>query len=104
MMHVFRVHVLQYPAGSREPGWHPGGDWSLTTDFTRVLGCRRFAWPSTRRTFINGDRARAHARLLESFGAQVEVQRSRPVEWDSPAPTSPQSRPRIRARTRAGAE
>ncbi len=107
-MRVYRVNVTHFPDGSREPGWRPDGPWQHTTDFTRAIGTRTFAWPSTRRTFFNAHRAHTHARLLESFGAVVEVRRSHPIEWDTaepkPSESSERSCLRARARTRAGAE
>jgi hypothetical protein len=88
-----RVHrlLVTYPDGSHDehgvpvPGWEPANGWvpDGPSDDLRYIeeGPRPFQWPR-RHLYLSKDGAVARANLLRSFGATVEVQSSKPVEWD----------------------
>lgn len=81
-----RVYVyelqIQYPPGSKVPGWQPEG-WvpepSRFQDGDEVPG-QTFKWPSER-LFLSSGGAVKRARRLLSYGATVQVKRSLPVEF-----------------------
>jgi hypothetical protein len=86
-----RVHrlVVTYPAGSHDEqgvpvvGWRPPGS---TPDLRReedtgALDEVPFSWPRAH-LYLSHQGAVNRANLLRSFGATVEVQSSKPVEWD----------------------
>jgi hypothetical protein len=91
---VYRLTIM-YPEGSQEPGWRParwraqeatlpvrGSLLSRRKDrgFRKWVRDREFRWPAERR-FLSSSSAYERARLLRSYGAEVAVERSLPVEW-----------------------
>lgn len=60
--------------------WSPDG-WAPTAEYVERMGTGRFIWPTTNKTWKSRSSAAERARLLESFGATVVVQRSGPVVW-----------------------
>ena len=82
--HVYRLDII-YPEGSGAPGWapanwpHPAAPRKLRRQMTR----RGFTWPRER-MFLSSSGAYYRAWLLESYGAEVTVRRSLPVEWPDP--------------------
>lgn len=60
--------------------WSPDG-WEPDAEYVERMGTHRFVWPTTNKTWKSRSSAVERARLLESFGATVVVQRSGPVVW-----------------------
>lgn len=82
---VYQLDVV-YPEGSHEKDWRPEL-WSnpkflatLTRKERRELAKREFRWPRVH-LYLSSSGAYQRAWLLRSFGAEVEVLASRPVEW-----------------------
>lgn len=69
---VYRL-IVKTPSGSDSPGWQPD-NWEPYDDEAY------FSWP-TRRNYLSQAPAHRKAELLRSWGATVEVVRSRPVEF-----------------------
>lgn len=78
---VWRLRVL-YPLGAFEPGWQPEG-WegeSCFCTYSDDCRCDEFNWPRVR-NYLTEKSAVARANLLRSYGAEVFVEPSDPVEW-----------------------
>lgn len=74
---VYRLDVT-YPPGSLVPGWEPAG-WDpepAPYDEDR----ERFRWP-VNRLCLTPTTAKRRAALFRSYGAQVEIVPSKPIEW-----------------------
>jgi hypothetical protein len=84
-MRVYRLQVA-YPEGSHDehglpvPGWQPPG-WVPTFGYAHDDGPEPFGWPRVR-AYLSRGGADKRADLLRSFGATVEVEASKPVEWE----------------------
>jgi hypothetical protein len=82
--HVYYLEI-DYPAGSKAPGWKPAC-WAELLDLVPKGGQRRqaarrgFRWPRER-MFLSGSSAYRRANLLTWCGARVQVHRSFPVQW-----------------------
>ena len=91
---VYRL-IVMYPEGSDVPGWRPARwraqeaalpvqgvwlSWKKDLAYRRWLRNRVFRWPAERR-FLSGSSAYRRAALLRSYGAEVVVERSLPVQW-----------------------
>jgi hypothetical protein len=84
-----RVHrlVVTYPEGSHDadgipvPDWEPERGWTPAGAYDIEEGPPSFSWPRPR-LFLSMSGATGRANLLRYYGATVEVQSSRPVEWD----------------------
>lgn len=74
---VYRLDV-EYPAGSREPGWEPPG-WTPDRE-DGDGGWLDFSWPSVR-LYLSRSSAKDRKALLESYGATVEIVPSQRVVW-----------------------
>lgn len=87
-LRVYRLDV-EYPPGSREPGWQPPGweeNWDKHPEFWGAgeEEFPPFRWPRVGR-YLSKSGAGKRARTLRKLGAEVTVVSSRPVEWeDSP--------------------
>lgn len=69
-IYVYSLSV-EYPRASKRKGWAPEG-WGEEY---------AFHWPKLR-TYLTERAAHQRAALLQSYGAHVEVLRSKPVTWD----------------------
>lgn len=91
--YLYRVRVLSFPAGSHEdvdyggeiysepvPGWRPPG-WRPVGNYTQIMGTDEFVWPVTHHTYGSRSTAQKRARLLESYGAAVVIERSSRITW-----------------------
>lgn len=85
-VYVYRL-VIQYPEGSREPGWTPplyrDPEWRRQLPLRarlRITYAARFRWPRER-MFLTSDKAWSRAYWLKACGAQVTILRSQPVTW-----------------------
>lgn len=85
MTGIYRLKII-YPEGSHEPGWCPPV-WSnpryletLSWKERRALKSRVFAWPRVR-NYLSSSGAYQRAWLFRFYGADCEVEASRPVEW-----------------------
>jgi hypothetical protein len=83
---VYRLHVT-YPEGSHAPdgipvaGWEPPG-WQPGAAYDPEEGPAPFSWPRLR-LYLSRNGAEARARWFREFGATVEIEESRPVEWEA---------------------
>jgi hypothetical protein len=84
-VYVYRLEIT-YPEGSSEPGWRPAL-WS-DPEFLRLFSRRTRRWYRTREfrwphehLYLSASGAGSRAALLRSWGAEVEVVRSLPVEF-----------------------
>ena len=64
-----------------DPEWKPAG-WSPTDKWVERFKTTEFFWPNARKLYLSRSGARARAKLLESFGATVEIRRTEPVQWE----------------------
>lgn len=95
--YLYRVRITAYPEGAcvlTQPfgpqsdkwywipvsGWAPPG-WTPSTRYRNSLGGEAFRWPSTKTCYRTVAAARRRARLLESFGASVVIDRSNALVW-----------------------
>lgn len=78
-VYVYRL-VVEYPEGSQRWGWAPDGwekpEWDGNPDADLS-----FRWPQVRMCLSAGT-AKRRAKLLESYGAKVLIERSAPVQFD----------------------
>lgn len=90
-VYVYRLKVT-FPPGSSEPGWEPDS-WPAWCeehgweDFDSATGARdfpTFSWARFlhRKNFLSASSAERRAKMLRTFGALVEVERSYPVAWE----------------------
>lgn len=99
--YLYRVRIIAYPEGARVlgqfflpedqkwywmplVGWAPPG-WTSSSRYRNTLGGKDFSWPSTNTVYRSLGAARRRARLLESFGASVVIDRSAEIIWPSSA-------------------
>lgn len=77
---VWRLRVL-YPLGAFDHGFEPEG-WEASPCHCRGDDCwgHEFRWPRAR-NYLSERSAHQRADLLRSFGAEVFVEASDPVEW-----------------------
>lgn len=96
--YLYRVRVTRYPVGAFElvttvnpdhpedgvwmavPGWQPPG-WRPVGNYTQIMGTSEFIWPVTNKTYGSRSTAQKRAKLLESYGATVVVERSSRITW-----------------------
>lgn len=87
--HLYRVRITEYPAGALIPfvegkpgdcevAWVHNPDWTPSS-WTPALG--RFYWPEDGKPYHRQSTAERRARLLESYGATVVVERSSKIVW-----------------------
>lgn len=77
-----RVYALEvtYPDGSDKSGWEPQNwDPELSPD---LYGERYFKWPKNRR-YLSASSAHRRAQLFRSYGCEVDVVASEPIQWPS---------------------
>jgi hypothetical protein len=83
---VYRLHVT-YPEGSHAPdgipvaGWYPA-DWQPGGAYLPEEWPAPFSWPRVH-LYLSKSGAEKRAKLFHSFGATVEIEESRPVEWEA---------------------
>jgi len=83
-MRVYRLKVT-YPEGSHDEhglpvlDWHPPG-W-VPDIYDPEEGPQPFGWPRVR-AYLSLSGAVKRANLFRSFGATVEFEASKPVEWE----------------------
>lgn len=75
--YVYRLDVL-YPEGSNAPGWEPPGWEPDNPEYEEA-----FRWPAVR-LYLSRSGALARAKLLESYGAKVQIVPSCAVDWGVP--------------------
>jgi hypothetical protein len=91
--HLYRVRITEYPSGAlipivegkpsdcevawvHDPNWTPPG-WKSAQ--------KRFYWPEDGKPYHRQSTAERLARLLQSYGATVVVERSSEIVWpDNP--------------------
>lgn len=90
--YLYRVRVVRYPDGAFEPvdpegeiwlpvpGWRPPG-WRPVGNYIQIMGTDEFVWPVTHHTYGSRSTAVKRAKLLESYGATVVVERSSRITW-----------------------
>lgn len=87
--YLYRLQVT-YPEGTDWP-WEPEG-WSEFAAERGLVdedgGAVGFYWPAER-TYLSRSGAEARAEAFRRWGATVEVQRSKPVEWPQPEGVTP---------------
>lgn len=100
--YLYRVRITAYPEGAcvlgqfflpedekwywmPAAGWAPPG-WTPSSRYRNTLGGTDFSWPSTKTVYRSLGAARRRARLLESFGASVVIDRSAEIIWPPGAP------------------
>lgn len=71
--HPFMGRVL-------DPTWRPAA-WVADDEYVSRFGSEAFVWPSVRRFYLSRSSAVRRANLLESYGAQVRLLRSQPLEF-----------------------
>lgn len=95
-MKLYKVEITDYPAEALiqtedgpivDEAWAPA-NW-LADDDERAAwvdrhGSTRFFWPATGRLYRSRSGAKDRARLIESYGATVEVIESEPIVWLTP--------------------
>jgi len=98
---LYRVRITSYPHGacilmqpflpqSDKWSWMPVSDWAPprwtpSARYRNTTGGTRFSWPSTNTWYRTRSAALRRARLLESFGASVVIDRSDAIIWpDNP--------------------
>lgn len=97
--YLYRVRITAYPHGAcvlLQPflpqsekwywlpvaGWEPPG-WTPSARYRNTVGGTQFGWPSTNAWYRTRSAALRRARLLESFGAAVVIDRSDEITWPS---------------------
>ncbi len=97
--YLYRVRITAYPNGAcvstlrfapeanewhwhdvPVAGWSPRG-WTPSPRYRNTIGGDRFSWPDTSKVFRTRAAAVRRARLIESFGASVIIERSREIVW-----------------------
>lgn len=96
--YLYRVRVIRYPDGAFQPigpidrnhpedaiwvpvpGWHPPG-WRPVGNYTQIMGTDEFVWPVTHHTYGSRTTAAKRAKLIESYGATVVIERSSRITW-----------------------
>jgi hypothetical protein len=63
------------------PDWAPTG-WEPTAEWVERFKTTEFFWPNARKLYLSRSGARTRAKLLESFGATVDIRRTEPVQWE----------------------
>lgn len=95
-MKLYKVEITNYPAEALiqtedgpivDEAWAPA-NW-LADDDERAAwverhGDTRFFWPATWRLYRSRSGAKDRARLIESYGATVDVVESEPIVWLTP--------------------
>jgi hypothetical protein len=85
VIRVYRLDVT-YPPGSQEPGWEPDG-WEPEVVYSyEGPDTLPFKWPRNQ-LCLSKTTAERRAALFRSYGAEVVIRPSAPVEW--PAPEEP---------------
>jgi len=83
-MRVYRLNVA-YPEGSHDEHGLPVLDWQpfgwVPDQYAHDDGPRPFSWPRVH-AYLSLSGVVKRANLLRSFGATVEVESSKPVEWE----------------------
>lgn len=100
-MKLYKVEITALPAGALRPDesdptgdtlvidetWAPC-DWLANEDersaWVERHGDTRFFWPATGRLYQSRSGAKDRARLIESYGATVNVIESAPIVWLTP--------------------
>ncbi len=100
-MKLFKIQIIAYPTAAllldetAPAGEFSGLDESWTPpnwladnrdrdEWVDHHGDTRFFWPATGRLYQSRSGATARARLIESYGATVEVIESEPIVWLTP--------------------
>ena len=95
-MKLYKVEVTDYPAEALmqtedgpivDESWAPV-NWLADDDersaWIERHGDTRFFWPATGRLYQSRSGAQTRARLIESYGATVDVIESEPIIWLTP--------------------